>query len=305
MGFNLEKKSISSLDGDIFYVDDDFNESTPGWNVTHFAKIRDALNFVIGGDTIFVYSGLYTEHFIVNKRINLIGEDRNTTIIYGDPIRDVISINAKKVNISRFTIQNGYCGIVVESKNITISGNNISANFEDGINIQGSKNTVMGNIICSNNGDGVSIYYCSNNNITANRITNNLIGIKVYRSEKNLITNNNISSNLEDGINLVRSYNKIIKNTLSMNKRYGIFFERGRNKIHKNNFLENGQDASFETKFVFRDRKRWKQNYWNEPRIFPKIIRGDIIISRMNDPSRSSWFEIDWHPAQEPYDIGG
>ncbi len=52
---------------------------------------------------------------------------------------------------------------------------------------------------------------------------------------------------------------------------------------------------------------RWIRNYWNdENRKSPYIIR-KIIILPFRDASgiyyRILWFECDWLPAQEPYDI--
>ena len=42
---------------------------------------------------------------------------------------------------------------------------------------------------------------------------------------------------------------------------------------------------------------KWDGNYWNEPRSIPKPILG--AISLVNIP----FFQIDWHPAKQPYNI--
>jgi hypothetical protein len=44
---------------------------------------------------------------------------------------------------------------------------------------------------------------------------------------------------------------------------------------------------------------KFSHNYWGEPRLFPKVIFGRIYKGY----SQHRWFLIDWHPAQEPYDI--
>jgi hypothetical protein len=69
-----------------------------------------------------------------------------------------------------------------------------------------------------------------------------------------------------------------------------------RNTIYKNNFLDNKRHAFFEGNW----RNKWKQNYWNRPRILPKLIFGEIKIGSKWLP----WFNIDWHPAKKLYDIG-
>ena len=71
-----------------------------------------------------------------------------------------------------------------------------------------------------------------------------------------------------------------------------------KNTIEKNNFIRNKKNAVFE----FSLRNKWNNNYWddwigfryNQPifQKFPKVIVG------------FPWFQFDWHPAQEPYDIG-
>ena len=62
------------LPASTFYVDDDYDPSTPGWNVTHFSTIQGAIGAVSNGDTIIVYSGDYLEQTTINNQITIIGE---------------------------------------------------------------------------------------------------------------------------------------------------------------------------------------------------------------------------------------
>ena len=50
-----------------FYVDDDYNSSTSGWQVGHFDSIQDAINAAAEGDTIKVFEGTYSENIVINK----------------------------------------------------------------------------------------------------------------------------------------------------------------------------------------------------------------------------------------------
>ena len=54
-----------------------------GSGPNNYTKIQDAINDASDGDTVFVYNDSipYYEHIIINKSINLIGEDKDTTII--------------------------------------------------------------------------------------------------------------------------------------------------------------------------------------------------------------------------------
>ena len=66
--------------------------------------------------------------------------------------------------------------------------------------------------------------------------------------------------------------------------------------IKQNNIHGNKIDA----KFTCGRFNRWQNNYWGGS-IFPKIIEGrKFIIPPLNI---IPWFEFDWFPAQEPYDI--
>ena len=67
------------------------------------------------------------------------------------------------------------------------------------------------------------------------------------------------------------------------------------NRIHQNNFIYNIPNAHFWRSYD----NTWKNNYWNRPRLSPKLIFGRIGLSEGLIP----WINVDWHPAQEPYDI--
>jgi len=89
-----------------FYVDDDYDINTPGWHIDHFDKIQDAIDNATSGDRIVVYSGTYYENIVINKKLDLFGEDRDITIIDGNESGNVLTISATNVNISHFTIEN-------------------------------------------------------------------------------------------------------------------------------------------------------------------------------------------------------
>ncbi len=145
-------------------------------------------------------------------------------------------------------------------------------------------------------GMGISIYsnYCT---ITGNIISDiDSIGIYLSNSNSNTITGNSIISHNVYGIELYGSNNTITGNIIS-NNLFGIVLSNSVfNTILKNNFLDNEQDASFITSIL----NQWKQNYWNEPRILPKLIFGLIIIGSILIP----WINFDLNPSSEPYDIG-
>ena len=59
-----------------------------------YPTIQEAIDNANNGDTVFVKSGIYYEEVEVDKSINLIGEDRNTTIIMGSGDRKSTRLNS-------------------------------------------------------------------------------------------------------------------------------------------------------------------------------------------------------------------
>jgi hypothetical protein len=93
------EKPLPTSGGDWLYV----GGNGPG----NYSTIQGAINHSSDGDTVFVFSGLYYERLRVDKRINIIGEDRNSTIIDGSRrTNDVITITSGYVLIKGFMIRN-------------------------------------------------------------------------------------------------------------------------------------------------------------------------------------------------------
>ena len=78
----------------IIYVDD--NNTQGPWNGSidyPYQYIQDAINNSTNDDLIYVFSGLYFENFIIDKRLTLIGENESKTIIDGDYKNCIINIS--------------------------------------------------------------------------------------------------------------------------------------------------------------------------------------------------------------------
>ena len=62
----------------------------------NYSKIQDAIDNASSGDTVFVYndSSPYYENVVVYKLINLIGEDKETTIIDGGGSGNTIELSS-------------------------------------------------------------------------------------------------------------------------------------------------------------------------------------------------------------------
>ena len=185
--------SDTPISGKTIYVDDDGGKD--------YTRIQDAIDNATAGDTVYVFNGTYYENIVVNKTINLIGENRspwNASVIDGGGIGDVVHVSVDRVNISGFTINNsGHVGIEIRSKYNNISGNVISSN-EMGIRLDYSNyNHISDNLIQMNrNFCGICFHYSNNNTLSENTIiSNSLYGIHVdSSSNNNVIYHNNFNN---------------------------------------------------------------------------------------------------------------
>ncbi|MDH7517329.1 MAG: NosD domain-containing protein [Candidatus Thermoplasmatota archaeon] len=236
-----------------FYVDDDYDSSTPGWHIDHFNKIQDAINNASAGDRIIVYRGTYDEKLTINKKLDVFGESRDIVIINWGGSGDVITINTQYVNISHFTIKNSGSNkgnaIVKINYGNSIITDNIISDGKIGIFVNNSNNNLIyDNIITNNDGDGIQLKQSNNNDITYNNITNNSNGIFFYSSSSNTIENNVIQDNSDNGVFLSQTSNDntIMYNNISGNSRNGIYLHDHcdyTKKISNNQIYSNGDSG--------------------------------------------------------------
>ncbi len=319
-----------------------------GSGPNNYTYIQDAINDASDGDTVFVYddSSPYKESFLnIEKPINLIGEDKNTTVIDGGNDYTIITIYSLTlsytdgVNISGFTIRNSSssfyaCGIKVMSNYNNISGNIFEDNKFASIYIAACDyNYIVDNIFtgyvvddlfCIN--EGIWLELASFTTIMGNIFINCFSGIAIISSiNPPLYSKSNIiSGNLFDGNGAameIRADNTLIyRNTISNHNRPSNLIApalalAGRNNtVSCNNFISNIRDANdvfyiLSLRDMFKIRKYgnvWDGNYWGKPRFLPKIIFGYLRFERKppNSAIPFLFFDIDLHPAKEPYTIG-
>lgn len=319
---SIKEESIKSL-GSTIYVDDDGSAD--------YTKIQDAIDNASEGDTIFVYNGTYYGEIYINKTINLIGEDRNNTIINESSEGRIVNVLADYVNISGFTLQNS-CNIweiegaiYLLSRYNTIENNIIRNNsvgirfrYWEELDTKPEFNRVHNNIFqnndefivlssgCNNNsiennilmGSSHSRVGSSNNNTIRNNkvITNDSCTISILGSHNNTISYNSFISRSGNSIYLEKSnYNNIHNNYISNVFGRGIFIENSSfNNIHHNNFLK----CLFKANFLKSEKNIWDNNYWGKSRFLPKPIFG-----RIGKNSLILWVNFDLHPAREPNEI--
>jgi len=303
----MEQSSTVSSDGNTLYVG--------GSGEGNYTKIQDAINDASFGDTVFVYNGTYVENLVVYASINLIGENRNTTVIDGNGIGYTIFLyyTCSRITINGFTIQNsgseGYydSGIFIhEAHGVIITDNIVKSNMHGiyldcTIDCQIRKNIIIENEVGILDLGQSTPHYCFNTTIVGNYISKNDCGIinalySIGMISNNTITDNGIGIKHDMGSNdIVCMRNNISNNNIGLYSTYGL-------AVVQNNFINNTQHVKlrgFHSFLLNIYNSTLKRNYWDKPRKLPYPIPVRIGFHGL-----IPWFpQFDWHPARKPYDI--
>lgn len=245
------------LNYDLF-VKYSYTAKTKGWNNTHFNSISEAIEKANNYSKIYVYNGTYKENIIIQKPIDLIGENANATIIDAGQIDDVILINENgSVNISGFTLRNSsigsyphdQAGIDVRTSNNRIFHNIIEKN-NCGIHARHAKNNnISHNLFINNLQYGIYFYTTSDwGNITHNVFRNNTVGCRVKTSTFCTIRNNLFYENSDKGLyvccgsnfNIIFN-NAFINNTVNANDQYNNIWNSSDTGNYWYDFITNDQ----------------------------------------------------------------
>ena len=219
--------------GNAFYVG--------GTGIGNYTTVQDAINNSSNYDSIYVYNGIYYENLLINKSINLVGFDKNSTFINSNNSLYTILIRSSMVNITGFTIKNGKVGIYISGFNYSFNNiidNTITDNWE-GIRLYNSSNNkIYSNIIRNNSNYGILLFEAKNNHIFDNIVKDEAHGIYLGRwSDKNVINKNNFTEN-GIGISLDYSYSNLLYDNSIMNNTVGISFSYSNNNNATNNIIE-------------------------------------------------------------------
>jgi len=206
------------------WVDDDYTEISPGWGITHFNLIQNAINKSSQYDYIKILDGYYNELIEIEKIIDIIGNGTFSTILDGgfEPCLSIyetnfsIYINASKVKLKNCHITGG--GIEINGDNVEVSYCNFLNNdFAVGFfTTTGAR--LNNNVFMKNNleiSQRVTLGHSHIANISNNFFYESSTAIWLYGSSDIEIYNNTIINSTSEGIGLFSSdYNEIVKNTI-------------------------------------------------------------------------------------------
>lgn len=230
-----------------------------------FSSIQAAIDAAKIGDTVYVRSGNYSEHVVVNKCVKLLGENKSSTLIDGNFTGDVVTVAANNVEISGFTIQNsgkrvvtgelpppegpvyqGMCGVYVSGcTGSNVSGNVVSDNFV-GLNFESCSGILISeNQIAESYGDcGIRIAFSSSVTLSKNIITlNKNCGAVVFQCSASTVSENQIVDNFGQGgmvISFLSRFITVSKNNITGNAFHGLNLVNAyENSVFGNNMSSN------------------------------------------------------------------
>lgn len=257
-----------------------FRNINKEWDIIvpdNFNTIQEAIEYAQPGYRIFVRNGSYRSSdtfinrpiFIDKEGLTLQGENKETTIINGRNIKNIVIINANFVNFSGFTIKNYYengSSIIINSDHCTIDDNIlVGENYYEGIEYcirvdRGDKNTISNNTIFGTD-NGIELSGGNRNIIENNTIKNNADGIELEnilvlnrKSDPkwswrgctgNIFQKNLFTNNLHGIACYGSSENLFINNTFHSNRGSGLYLSACYHENVKNNiFIRDGLGIS-------------------------------------------------------------
>jgi len=223
MAIGIETKAIV-LEPNIIIVDADGSGD--------YASINEAINNAKPNSTIYVKNGEYNETIVIQKNIELVGENKDYTII--DPVAAkneyALCLRVPNTSIRNLTIKNRgpgiySSGVKIIASNTLISNCNIY-NVPVGVAIWSSNNTIQNCIFKGCTDEGI-IILGDHNKILSCIFHKNGDGIELQHSSFNIISNCEFYENMHSGIEAVsKSNNKniILNCKIHNNNVHGIYF---------------------------------------------------------------------------------
>jgi parallel beta-helix repeat protein len=226
--------------------------------VGDYKTIQEAIENAQPDDTVYVKKGEYNEIIEIKKQINLVGADKNSTLITptSEKNKYAIHLGAPGVKIQSLSIKNGAPGLYTAGIYVTSPKTEISeCNIYDtpvGIAIWTSENIIDNCNFRGCNDEGIALLgtsysECNNNKITNCVFKDNCDGIEQQYSSSNIITNCEFYNNWHAGIDAIASSND--KNMISNcriydNEVFGIYLSSSSDNQIIDCFISDNADGN-------------------------------------------------------------
>jgi len=300
-----------------------------------YTSISQAIASAKNGDTIEVNSGIYNEHIIVDKTINLVGIDE--PVVDGGGKGTVVLIKVPEVSFKGFIVRGSGEGLSVEDAGIVLDSsqnsrieNNRLNDVLFGIYLKNSSGTLIeNNVIIGKDlpipvrGDGIRLWYSSNTKILNNTITrardlvmwwsgdtlikgnivqNGRYGLHYMYSDNNVFEDNVFIDNYVGGFLMYSNNLKFTKNIFARNQGpatgYGIGFKDLDDVVSRENLFIDNRIG------IYMDNSPHSVDSWNTLKD-NVIAYNDIGISFMPSIERNVIFENSFIDNAEQIEIRG
>lgn len=193
---------------------------------------QSSFNIIIGNNVSDNRQAIISEHSPDNIIAhNLISNSSQAGIHL------VLSNNGTIVN-NTISQSNWASILVVMSKNVRVADNIMSSINSLGISFQGTNSsTISNNEITWNYEDGIEIYESYGNDIRGNTVRDNRQGLRFTHSGNNTVTDNNISDNSGFGIRIFESHSNSFKDNFLSDNDLAFYIIRSTNQIILNNTM--------------------------------------------------------------------
>lgn len=203
------------------YIHVDVNNTAGPWNGTAeypLQYINDALAVITSNGTIFVHDGVYLNtSILLNKSLNFIGENQNTTILDGGGFYTSVIVQTSGyslITISNLTLRNAMAGIQAQDgANTTVSHCTISQCTDSGIILSEYQHFLVTNCTFQNNNRGIQLSNCSYNQFYHNNFINNMIQVSSYFNTSYNAWDNGSTGNYWDNYRIMYPNATIIPTT--------------------------------------------------------------------------------------------
>ncbi|MDD3492590.1 MAG: NosD domain-containing protein, partial [Candidatus Thermoplasmatota archaeon] len=200
------------------WVDDDFNASSPGWQIDHFAGIQAGVAAAAPGGTVYVYNGSYGEGLNITTPLTVRGEPGAT-------------------------LAAGQDGVFITASDVELTGLSITAH-QNGIKVQQAHNVSIHDCQVSQAVFGLYLVHTADCSVTTSSFFGNTKGIYLFNATSTLISGTRIHNNSYFGVELGHgsSGNVLSDCHLADNANYGLYamHNTADNAVYHNNFINNG-----------------------------------------------------------------